>query len=503
MKTDEEENRNSGFKEFHTYNQALELTGLGKFHYFLLLTCGLCLMSVIVETLNIGFIIPLIDFECVLKLTLADKGILSASAFAGVVSSSYFWGFFADVTGRHKVMLICSMCTFIFSFLSSFSINVWMLIVTRFLVGFFVSGLAANTYAYLGEFHCDKTRAKHLNFCGVFMALALTFCPAMGWMILKFRHPESSFIHLEFIGVHYSFWRLFFVICSVLPFFMSMFLWFLPESPKFLLLQKKHDQVVKILHTIYRSNTRSHMYPVSNIEIDEQLLGSQREGKNFLKQLWIQTVPLFKAPYHISTIKLSFVMFCLFAASSGFFLWTPDILNQMIEYPNNTVCEIVDFVIGKRQNSTANTCSSSVSINEGIYEITFMMGLFFSIVYFFNGLVINKFGKKNLLALWFILSGLSSIQVPFNKNYYVILFLLLIFLTCGCCGSITSACIVDIYPTNIRAISLCIILIIGRIGAIVGSVFVSFMIATSCTAMFQIFGGMLIISAIISCVLPD
>ena len=40
-------------------------------------------MSVIVETLNIGFIIPLIDFECDLKLTLADKGILSASAFAG------------------------------------------------------------------------------------------------------------------------------------------------------------------------------------------------------------------------------------------------------------------------------------------------------------------------------------------------------------------------------------------------------------------------------------
>lgn len=41
-------------------------------------------MSVIVETLNIGFIIPLIDFECDLKLTLADKGILSASAFAGL-----------------------------------------------------------------------------------------------------------------------------------------------------------------------------------------------------------------------------------------------------------------------------------------------------------------------------------------------------------------------------------------------------------------------------------
>jgi hypothetical protein len=41
-------------------------------------------MSVIVETLNIGFIIPLIDSECVFMLTLTEKGILNSAAFAGI-----------------------------------------------------------------------------------------------------------------------------------------------------------------------------------------------------------------------------------------------------------------------------------------------------------------------------------------------------------------------------------------------------------------------------------
>lgn len=57
--------------------------GLGRFHALLLLTTGLCLMTAIIETLSIGFVIPLIESECDLKLSLSDKGILNGAAFAG------------------------------------------------------------------------------------------------------------------------------------------------------------------------------------------------------------------------------------------------------------------------------------------------------------------------------------------------------------------------------------------------------------------------------------
>lgn len=94
-------------------------------------------MATIVETLNIGFVIPLIEMECELSLTLSQKGLLNSAAFVGVVISSFLWGFLADWRhgGRRKIMHFCTGIAFIFSFISSFSVHVWMLIIAKFFVG--------------------------------------------------------------------------------------------------------------------------------------------------------------------------------------------------------------------------------------------------------------------------------------------------------------------------------------------------------------------------------
>lgn len=141
-------------------------------------------------------------------------------------------------------------------------------------------------------------------------------------------------------------------------------------------------------------------------------------------------------------------------------------------------------------------------VDESIYEITFFMGAFFSFIYFLNGLIINKVGKRNLLALWFVLCGVAGALIPWTTNFYLILGFMLIFLTSGVCGALLSAILVDLFPTNVRAMSLCVVLMFGRIGAVAGSNFVSFMLVTHCQLMFGLFGGLLIISAVISVLLP-
>lgn len=130
------------------------------------------------------------------------------------------------------------------------------------------------------------------------------------------------------------------------------------------------------------------------------------------------------------------------------------------------------------------------------------MGSFFSLIYFVNGVVINKVGKKNLLTMWFVVCGVTGGLIPWTSDFYTILGLMLIFLTCGVCGAILSAILVDLFPTNVRAISLCLVLMIGRMGAVAGSNFVSLMIVTQCKLMFGLFGGLLLMSALISILLP-
>jgi MFS transporter, VNT family, synaptic vesicle glycoprotein 2 len=161
-----------------------------------------------------------------------------------------------------------------------------------------------------------------------------------------------------------------------------------------------------------------------------------------------------------------------------------------------------DFLIDFSNKTSPDAPCQAVNVDESIYEITFFMGAFFSLIYFVNGLVINKVGKKNLLALWFVLCGAAGAAIPWVTDYNTILGLMVVFLTCGVCGSLLSAILVDLFPTNVRAMSLCIVLMIGRFGAVAGSNFVSVMIVTQCELMFGLFGGLLLASAIISILLP-
>jgi len=170
--------------------------------------------------------------------------------------------------------------------------------------------------------------------------------------------------------------------------------------------------------------------------------------------------------------------------------------------PVNYVALPLSFPFDFRNANTTIEACEAVHVDQTIYEITFAMGTFFSVIYFVNGLIINTIGKKHLLALWFIICGICGAIIPWATDYYTILGLMLIFLTCGVCGSILSAILVDLFPTNVRAISLCLVLMIGRIGAVTGSIFVSFMIARECELMFALFGGLLLVSAMISLTLP-
>lgn len=117
------------------------------------------------------------------------------------------------------------------------------------------------------------------------------------------------------------------------------------------------------------------------------------------------------------------------------------------------------------------------------------MGLVFVMVYFVNGLIIIKVGKKKLLVLWFIFCGICGFVIPWMQNYYLMLFLIVAFVSVGVCANILSAILVDLFPTSVRTMSMCLILMLRRIGAMAGSILVSKMIKNvlKCLICFLVF----------------
>lgn len=90
-------------------------------------------MGVVVEGIVLGFALP--AAKCDLKFTIVEQGILNSVGFIGIVLSSHFWGFLADTWGRLKVLRLSLIISCCWSLISSFSVSVAMLIVTRFFVG--------------------------------------------------------------------------------------------------------------------------------------------------------------------------------------------------------------------------------------------------------------------------------------------------------------------------------------------------------------------------------
>ena len=122
-----------GFVLKADFEQAIELTGYGKFHYILLAICGLVSTSEEMDVISMSFILP--SAQCDLNLNTQTKGWLNSIIFIGMMVGAYFWGSLADSMGRKKVLIVISIMNALCICVSSFTQNYILFMVFRFFNG--------------------------------------------------------------------------------------------------------------------------------------------------------------------------------------------------------------------------------------------------------------------------------------------------------------------------------------------------------------------------------
>lgn len=151
-----------------TYDEAISAASVGRFHYYLLVTCGLAFMATATEVPGLSIII--LAAKCDLKFSLQEQGFLAAAGFFGILISCQFVGYLADKYGRVKIMRTSLMMALTCSLCSVFSVNTTMLISLRFMTGIFIAGNQV-AFSLIAEYHGRETRAKHLTFLAAFLVL--------------------------------------------------------------------------------------------------------------------------------------------------------------------------------------------------------------------------------------------------------------------------------------------------------------------------------------------
>lgn len=121
-------------KQSYSFEDALALAGFGKFNYILIGLSGCVLGAAFVDIGGVNLILAI--SQCELELTNVQKGILSSIGYVGIILSAHLWGFLADTRGRKKVIVPALLMSFVFTVISSTSKSLWVLVLFRFLNGF-------------------------------------------------------------------------------------------------------------------------------------------------------------------------------------------------------------------------------------------------------------------------------------------------------------------------------------------------------------------------------
>jgi len=112
-----------------------------------------------------------------------------------------------------------------------------------------------------------------LSFMAAFWTFGNLFVAGLAWLII----PTKIDISTYFV---YNSWRVFLLVCSIPSFLVGFLLFYLPESPKFLLTRGKKDKALAIFRGIFVTNTKKkpEEYMVYDLEVDEKLGTESAQG---------------------------------------------------------------------------------------------------------------------------------------------------------------------------------------------------------------------------------
>lgn len=159
-------------------------------------------------------------------------------------------------------------------------------------------------------------------------------------------------------------------------FLVTFLLFYLPESPKFLLSRGKMDRALAVFKGIYISNTgkSGETYPVKELIIDDslrqELEDSKRPIKGKFKKMFFDVGNNTKQLFSKSIVKFTMISitinFTFHIGYYGLIMWLPELFNRFDEYTSHfgnqdaSVCTVTDFVVNRGSHSSMEQCTSHI-----------------------------------------------------------------------------------------------------------------------------------------------
>uniref|UniRef100_A0A8C4DTZ3 Major facilitator superfamily (MFS) profile domain-containing protein n=1 Tax=Dicentrarchus labrax TaxID=13489 RepID=A0A8C4DTZ3_DICLA len=325
------------------YEDIMEDCGHGKFQWTLFVVLGLALMADGVECFVVAFVLPSAEKD--LCLSNAEKGMLGLMVFLSMMVGAFLWGGLADKVGRRRCLVVALAINCIFAFLSSFAQGYGFFLFFRLLSGIGIGGTVPIVYSYFSEFLQMDKRGEHLSWLCMFWMIGGIYASFTAWGIIP-RYGWGFSMGTEF---QFHSWRVF-VLVAALPAIASLVgLTFMPESPRFLLENAKHDEAWMILKQVHDTNWRAKGQPekvftVTHIKApktaEDEFIEIQSATGTPVQRWAVRSLTLCKlvlrnvasllsAELRFATLFMAIIWFCMAFSYYGLSVWFPDMIKHL------------------------------------------------------------------------------------------------------------------------------------------------------------------------------
>lgn len=280
----------------------------------------------------------------------------------------------------------------------------------------------------------------------------------------------------------YNSWRIFLLLCATPSFLVAALLFYLPESPKFLIMQGKKDKALNILRTIFVTNTgqTKDYYPVKELLVDERfvmpaVITTNNGGSDMLKNsngdieaakkrgkysimfsnIADNSKELFAPPILKFTTISILINFTFHIGYYGLMMWFPELFNRFDEYSrahpdeSATVCQVTEYVVTSGSHSQEGECSSTISSTVFLESlISLSAALPANLI---SILFMDKLGRKFFMIFSTMSAAACSAGMYFVINKQQNFIVSAIFTGVIACGNASLDCLItEVFPTHLR-----------------------------------------------------
>ncbi len=343
-------------------------------------------------------------------LSTSQLGLIGSAGMLGMALGAALSGMAADRWGRRFVIMWTLIIYGVASGLSGFAVNYTMLLILRFLTGFGLGGELPAAATLVSEFSPARIRGRNVIILESFWA--------WGWILAAL----VAYLLIPVYGWRTAFW------VGALPALFAAYLRkAVPESPRFLESAGKSKEAEALVIKMEMQAGVTSAYAAENMAV----LKNEKIGSITFAELWSKK-------YIRTTLVLWIIWFGINFGYYGFVLWTPTLLMGK------------GFALVKS------------------FEFTLVMCLAQLPGYFSAAYLVEKIGRKPVLALYFLGTASAAWLFGHGESVNEVIFYgcLLYFFSLGTWGCVY-AYTPEMYPTIARATGVGWASAFGRVGAFI------------------------------------